>query len=269
VRLLSRLSEGELVQFETTPDIAGLFRQSAVRARSRRAWVNPLAFSMPLFDPSRLLDRLEPALRPLLHPATLALWRPRCCWAPSPPAQTGRSAGTRGEIPVDGVLPHARLDLLPVIKALHELAHALAVRRGGGEVHEMGITLLFFTPAPYVDASAANSFRDRWHRAAVSAAGIMVELGLAAAALFVWLEIEPGLPRDIAFVTLFLCAASSLLFNANPLLRFDGYHLLCDLLDLPNLAVRSQAYWMQQVLRLLGGTEQAPAPEVTRASANG
>jgi putative peptide zinc metalloprotease protein len=265
VRLLSRLSEGELVQFETTPDIAGLFRQRAVRARSRRAWVNPLAFSVPFFDPSRLLDRLEPALRPLLHPATLALWAVAVLLA-------AVAAGTNW----DALQEHAAKYMstayyltlawicYPVIKALHELAHAVAVRRGGGEVHEMGMTLLFFTPAPYVDASAANSFRDRWHRAAVSAAGIMVELGLAAAALFVWLEIEPGLPRDVAFVTLFLCAASSLLFNANPLLRFDGYHLLCDLLDLPNLAVRSQAYWTQHVLRLLGGTQQAPAPEVTR-----
>ena len=58
--------------------------------------------------------------------------------------------------------------------------------------------------------------------------------------------------RDIAFVTLFLCCASTLLFNANPLLRFDGYHLLCDLLELPNLAIRSQAYWMHLALRLLG-----------------
>ena len=265
VRILSRLSEGELVQFETTPDIAGLFRQRAVRARSRRPWVNPLTFSVPLFDPSRLLDRLEPALRPLLHPATLVLWAAAVLLA-AVAAGTHWSELQEHTAKYMSTAYYLTLAWIcyPVIKALHELAHAVAVRRGGGEVHEMGITLLFFTPAPYVDASAANSFRDRWHRAAVSAAGIMVELGLAAAALFVWLEIEPGLPRDIAFVTLFLCVASSLLFNANPLLRFDGYHLLCDLLDLPNLAVRSQAYWTQQVLRLLGGTQQTPAPEVTR-----
>jgi len=128
----------------------------------------------------------------------------------------------------------------------------------------MGVTLLFFTPAPYVDASAANAFRDRWHRAAVSAAGIMVELGLAAAALWVWLEVEPGPLSDFAFVVLFLCGASSLLFNGNPLLRFDGYHLLCDLLEMPNLAVRSQAYWTHLMLRLLGGTDGAPAPEMAR-----
>ena len=230
-----------------------------------RSWVNPLAFSVPFFDPSGLLDRLEPALRRLLHPATLALWAVAVLVA-AVAAGTHWAALQEHAAKYMSTAYYLTLAWIcyPVIKALHELAHAVAVRRGGGEVHEMGVTLLFFTPAPYVDASAANSFRDRWHRAAVSAAGIMVELGLAAAALFVWLEIEPGLPSDIAFVTLFLCGASSLLFNANPLLRFDGYHLLCDLLDLPNLAVRSQAYWMQHLLRLLGGAQQAPAPEVTR-----
>lgn len=265
VRLLSRLGESELVQFETMPDISGLFRQHKERARSRRPWVNPLAFPVPLFDPSRLLDRLEPALRPLLRPATLVLWIAAVCLA----------AVAAGEHWSD-LLAHAAKYMgtayylmlawicYPVIKGLHELAHAIAVRRWGGEVHEMGVTLLFFTPAPYVDASAANAFRDRWHRALVSAAGIMVELGLAAVALWVWLEIEPGLLSDIAFVVLFLCGASSILFNANPLLRFDGYHLLCDLLELPNLAVRSQAYWTHLMLRLLGGADQTQAPEMAR-----
>ena len=265
VRILSRLGEGELVQFETTPDIAGLFRQHAERARRRRPWVNPLAFPVPLFDPSRLLDSLEPALRPLLRPAALALWMAAVLLA-------AVAAGVHWS----ALQAHAAKYMVtayylmlawicyPVIKGLHELAHAIAVRRWGGEVHEMGVTLLFFTPAPYVDASAANAFRDRWHRAAVSAAGIMVELGLAAAALWVWLEVEPGPLSDFAFVVLFLCGASSLLFNGNPLLRFDGYHLLCDLLEMPNLAVRSQAYWTHLMLRLLGGTDGAPAPEMAR-----
>jgi len=265
VRLLSRLSEAELVQFETTPDIAGLFRQRAERARSRRPWVNPLAFSVPLFDPSRLLDRLEPALRPLLRPATLALWAVAVL-AAAVAAGTHWSALQAHAAKYMTTTYYLMLAWIcyPVIKGLHELAHAIAVRRWGGEVHEMGVTLLFFTPAPYVDATAANAFRDRWHRAAVSAAGIMVELGLAAAALLVWLEVESGLLSDVAFVVLFLCGASSLLFNGNPLLRFDGYHLFCDLLELPNLGVRSQAYWTHLALRLLGGADQASAPVVTR-----
>jgi len=259
VRIVARLSETELVQLETKPDIEGLFRKRAERSRRRRPWVNPLAVSLPLFDPSRLLERLQPVSRWLLHPAAFVLWTAAVLAA-------ALAAGAHWAALQDHAAKYMTtayyLTLAwicyPVIKGLHELAHALAVRRWGGEVHEMGITLLFFMPAPYVDASAANAFRDRWHRAAVSAAGIIVELGLAAAALFIWLEVEPGVLRDLAFVTLFLCCASTLLFNANPLLRFDGYHLLCDLLELPNLALRSQAYWMHLALRLLGGAAQPP-----------
>jgi len=265
VRILARLGEGEFVHFETTPDIAGLFRQREARARRRRPWVNPLAFSVPLFDPSRILDRLVPAARALPGAPLLALW-----------AVAVFAAAVGAASHWDALQAHAAKYMVsayyvvlawicyPVIKGLHELAHAIAVRLWGGEVHEIGVTLLFFTPAPYVDASAANAFRSRWHRAAVSAAGIMVELGLAAAALWVWLEVEPGRVSDVAWVVLFLCGASSLLFNGNPLLRFDGYHLLCDVLDLPNLAVRSRAYWTHLALRLIGGAVHTPEPAMLR-----
>jgi putative peptide zinc metalloprotease protein len=265
VRILARLSEAELVQFERRADIAGLFRQRAQRVRRRRPWVNPLAFSIPMLDPSRVLDRVEPVLRPLMRPVTLVVWAAVVILA-------AIAAGTNWP----ALQSHAATYMLtgyylilawvcyPVIKALHELAHAIAVRRWGGEVHEMGVTLMFFMPMPYTDASAANAFRNRWDRAAVSAAGIMVELGLAAVALGVWLEVEPGFIRDVAFVVLFLCGASSILFNANPLLRFDGYYLLCDVLALPNLALRSRAYWMHRVLSVLGGAERGEAPAMTR-----
>jgi len=263
VRIVARLGESELVQLETKPDIEGLFQKRTQRSRRRRPWVNPLAVSLPLFDPTRLLERLGPVSRWLLHPAAFALWAAAVLAA-------ALAAGAHWNALQDHAAKYMTtayyLTLAwicyPLIKGLHELAHALAVRRWGGEVHEMGITLLFFMPAPYVDASAANAFRDRWQRAAVSAAGIIVELGLAAVATFVWLELEPGVLRDLAFVTLFLCCASTLLFNANPLLRFDGYHLLCDVLEMPNLATRSQAYWMHLALRLLGGS--APAPVIGR-----
>lgn len=265
VRILSRMSDAELVQFERTPDIVGLFRNREQRERRRRPWVNPLAFSIPLFDPARVLDRLEPVLRPFMRPATFAVWVVIVILAAS-------TAGTHW----NELRAHAGIYMLtgyylmlawvcyPVIKGLHELAHALAVRRWGGEVHEMGVTLMFFMPMPYTDASAANAFRNRWDRAAVSAAGIMVELGLAAVALWLYLELGPGLLRDIAFVVLFLCGASSLFFNANPLVRFDGYYLFCDVLDLPNLGVRSRAYWMHRVLSVLGGADRADAPAMTR-----
>ncbi|HVE52162.1 MAG TPA: hypothetical protein VNB23_02135, partial [Ramlibacter sp.] len=150
----------------------------------------------------------------------------------------------------------------PLVKAVHELGHALAVRRFGGEVHEVGISLLLLTPAPYVDASAANAFTTARQRAAVSAAGIMVELALAALALAAWLAFSPGVLRDAALVVVLICSLSTVLFNANPLLRLDGYHLLCDLLQLPNLATRSQAWWASQWRRLVGAEDALPASAI-------
>jgi putative peptide zinc metalloprotease protein len=147
----------------------------------------------------------------------------------------------------------------PLVKSLHELGHALAVRRFGGRVHEVGISLLLLTPAPYVDASAANAFASARQRALVSAAGILVELALAAVAMFAWTVLAPGLLRDAASVVLLICTISTVLFNANPLVRLDGYYLLCDLLQLPNLAQRSQAWWASAWRRLIGAEPPLPA----------
>jgi putative peptide zinc metalloprotease protein len=141
----------------------------------------------------------------------------------------------------------------PPIKLLHELGHGLAVRHWGGEVHEAGVGLFVLTPAPYVDASASAGFRRRRQRAAVAAIGIMVEFALAAMALLVWLNIQPGTLRDLAFVTMTVASVSTLVFNANPLLQFDGYHVLCDVLDLPNLGTRSRRFWVLLLQRAVFG----------------
>ncbi|NIO11783.1 MAG: peptidase M50, partial [Deltaproteobacteria bacterium] len=113
----------------------------------------------------------------------------------------------------------------PFLKAFHEFGHGFAVKVKGGEVHEMGIMLLVFTPIPYVDASAASAFRERRERVIVGAAGMMVELFIAALALFVWINIEPGPIRSLAYNVIFIAGVSSILFNGNPLLRYDAYYI--------------------------------------------
>ena len=259
IRVLSQLSESELLHYATKPDIEALFRVHGERRRRRaRERVNPLAFRVPLIDPSAMLRRIEPLLPVLFHPATIALWA-ACTLAGVMAAAVNwqvLAAHAGAHMMTPRYLLLAWL-CYPVIKALHELAHAAAVKRWGGEVREAGITLLVFTPAPYVDASAATAFRDRRQRAAVSAAGIMVELLLASLALWVWLGVQPGLVRDIAFVTLFIGSVSTLAVNGNPLLRFDGYYLLSDALDVPNLASRSTAYWVYLLQRYV---LRAPGP---------
>jgi putative peptide zinc metalloprotease protein len=130
----------------------------------------------------------------------------------------------------------------PVVKALHELGHGYAVKLKGGEVHEIGVMFLVLIPVPYVDASAASGFRDKHERMLVGAAGVMVELALAALALIVWLNVEEGAVHAVAYNVMLIGGVSTLLFNGNPLLRFDGYYVLCDLVEIPNLRQRSQQY---------------------------
>ena len=108
------------------------------------------------------------------------------------------------------------------------MGHGLATRVRGGEVHEMGIMLLVFFPIPYVEASSASAFVKKTDRMLVGAAGMLTELFIAALAFYLWLLLEPGFARSLAYNVIVLASVTTLLFNANPLLRYDGYYILAD-----------------------------------------
>lgn len=259
-------TQGEVIQLLGRLDQAGMLVQEAggapgapargARGRTRRtgAFVNPFALKIPLGNPGRLLDHLGPLPEYLFNVWSLWLWIGVALFTLFSAAGdwNALSAHARAYMATPRHLVLAWL-LFPLLKTVHELAHALAVRRWGGEVREAGFSLFVLVPAPYVDASAANAFRIRSQRAIVGLAGIMAEFAVAAFALLVWLNVQPGLVQDAAFVTLFLAGVTTVLFNANPLLSFDGYYVLCDLLDLPNLSSRSRAWWADRLRRLAFG----------------
>jgi putative peptide zinc metalloprotease protein len=120
--------------------------------------------------------------------------------------------------------------------------------------------LLIFVPVPYVDASASAVFRSKWNRATVGAAGIMVEAALASIALMVWIAVEPGLVRAFAFNVILIGGVSTLLFNGNPLLKFDGYYVLSDLLEIPNLGSRANKYVIYLIQRYAFGIGGISSP---------
>src|SRR5689334_14374254 len=155
----------------------------------------------------------------------------------------------------------------PIIKALHELGHGMAVKAWGGEVHEAGVSLLLLVPAPFVDASAASAFPEKYRRVVVGAAGILVELFLAALAWFVWVRVSDGAVRDIAFVVMVVGGVSTVLFNGNPLLRFDGYYIFSDLIDIPNLGPRANGYVGYLCQRYLLGAQGVASPITGRGEA--
>jgi putative peptide zinc metalloprotease protein len=150
--------------------------------------------------------------------------------------------------------------IYPLVKILHEVGHAFAVKKWDGEVHEMGVMLLALTPIPYIDATASASLSEKRRRIAVAAMGMMVELLLASLALFVWLNVETGLISALAYNVMLIGSVSTILFNGNPLLRYDGYYMLADLIEIPNLGQRSTRYLGYLVQRSLLGIETAESP---------
>jgi putative peptide zinc metalloprotease protein len=138
-----------------------------------------------------------------------------------------------------------------VIKTLHEFGHATTCRHFGGEVHEMGVCILCFTPCGYVDASDAWMMRRQRHKLFTTIAGVFTELIMACIAAHFWLVLPDGLARNVAFNAMLVASINTIVFNINPLMRFDGYYVLCDLLEIPNLrskAISFCSYHLQRVL---------------------
>jgi putative peptide zinc metalloprotease protein len=252
VQLLGQLHTNDLIAGDVPPDARELFerQQKASRSKLLQWLMNPMALRFPLVDPNNFLTRTMPLVRPLLTRSGGMLWL-----ATVLPALllAVRYWPELTENISDRVLPAGNLLLIaalyPVIKLLHELGHGYKTKAHGGDVHELGVMLLVLLPMPYVEASASAGFRSKWTRCGVGVAGIMVELFIAALALYVWLLVEPGLVRALAFNVMLTASVSTVLFNGNPLLRYDGYYVLADAIEVPNLALRGRQYWAYLVRR--------------------
>ncbi len=268
IQLLGQLHGADLLATDVPPDALELFDrgQREASAKRRRSWVNPMTIRVPLWDPGRFLDHHLAVCRALWSRPMGLLWLAVVLPAALMlPAQWGELTGNLS----DRVLQADNLLLLvlvfPLIKLLHEMGHATATRAAGGEVHDMGLMVLVLMPVPYVDASAASVLRSRWQRALIGAAGMAVELFIAALAFYVWLVVEPGLVRAVCFNVIFIAGISTLIFNGNPLLRYDAYYILADLIELPNLAAQSARYWGYLLQRYLLRLRDVESPAQTRS----
>jgi putative peptide zinc metalloprotease protein len=259
IRLLSNLHQNDLIQYRGSPDIADLLERQQRQAGQilRQNLTNPMTFRIPLWDPDAFLTRTLPFVRPLTGWFGLALWL--AVVTAGLVTMLMHWSALAGGV-ADQLLTASNLMITlityPLLKALHELAHGYLARARGGEVREMGIMFLVFFPVPYVDASSSAAFRNKWQRAAVAAGGIFVETFVAAAAMIVWAGAEPGLVRAVAFNLVMVGGLSTLIVNGNPLLKFDGYYVLSDLIEIPNLATRANRFWGYLVQRYLFGAQQ-------------
>jgi putative peptide zinc metalloprotease protein len=266
IQLLSQLYAADALQCDVPPDVTAMLlsydRQR--RRRWRSQLLNPLFWRFPLFDPERILQRLLPIAGCLFSRAGAMLWLVVVSVAMALAAMHWDELTHNV---TDRVLTPQNLILLwllfPLVKILHEFGHACATRLYGGEVHEMGVLLLVLQPVPYVDASSASAFRAKWQRIVVGAAGMLVELFIASLAFFAWLNVEPGAVRAVSYNIMLIAGISTVLFNVNPLLRYDGYYIFADYLEIPNLRARAQAYLGYLCERYLFGRREAASDTVT------
>jgi putative peptide zinc metalloprotease protein len=261
IQLLGQLHAADLLQTDVTPDVAELFSRSAreEKSRARRSYGNPMAIRLPLWDPDRVLNRFLPLIRLIWSRAGALVWLavvlPTLFLIPPHWPELSNNFSDR-VLAVDNLF--ILYLVFPILKAFHELGHATATKAGGGEVHDLGLIFLVMMPIPYVEASASSTFKSKYQRALVGAAGVAVELFIAALAFYLWLLIEPGTARAVLFNVMIIAGVSTVIFNGNPLLRYDAYYILADLTEIPNLGARSQRYWIYLLQRYLLGADETP-----------
>jgi putative peptide zinc metalloprotease protein len=267
IRLLSQLHAVDAFQVDVVPDTSEMLKrfEKGRHSKWKQNLRSPLFMRFALLDPERFLTRFQGLVRPFFSWAGVILW---FIVVGGAVFQVGVHWPELTKNITDRILAPKNLVILwltfPFLKAFHEFGHGFAVKIRDGEVHEMGIMLLVFTPIPYVDASAASAFREKRKRVLVGAAGMAVEIFIAALAVFVWINVEPGAIRSVAYNVIFIAGVSSVLFNGNPLLRYDAYYILADLLEIPNLGSRGIRYVTYLMQRYLLGVRDAEPPLATR-----
>lgn len=265
IQLLAQLYFANLLYYENPADSARLFdRYKRRKQRELQAKLLSIMFiRLPLLDPEFILRRLMPLTRLLISPIGAVLWLVVVGLACKLAIDRFDAVTEQ----VQGILAPDNLFFLYtgliLIKTLHEFGHAMVCKRFGGEVHTMGVMLLVFTPLPYMDATSSWSFRSRWHRALVGAAGMIFEIFIAGLATFVWAYSGPGIVHSLAYNMMFIASVSTVLFNINPLLRFDGYYIFSDLLEIPNLHTRALQHLKHLAERYLFGLRESYSPAQT------
>lgn len=269
IQMLAQLYQANLIVSDVPPDTARLFeRQKKHKQRELRSRLMSVFFlRMRLWDPDSFLKRTLPYVGWIFSRWMAVVWVAVIGLGLA--MALGEWDRLRDQ--TAGVLEPGNLLLLylafALAKVVHEFGHAYACRRFGGEVHAMGLTLLVFTLVPFVDATAAWAFRDRRRRVIVGLAGMIPELFLAAIAAMIWANTGAGLVNGICYNLMLVASVSTVLFNANPLLRFDGYYVLADLTDTPNLQQRAQQQLLHTIESRVFGGRNTSAPARSRREA--
>ncbi len=272
VELIHQLYNANLLALDTSPETEQLLRRGRERRKRKiqSQAIGIMYFRMRLFNPDAILTAIEPVLRPLINRWGLLLWAGLMISALYALLQSGWGDLTDPETFATAIAPANWPWLIVVFivaKAIHETGHGVITKRFGGQVPEFGVMLLVLFPAPYVDASSCWALPSKWKRMAVGAGGMIFELAIAAVAAHVWLATRTsgGIVHQLAYNTMLTASVTTILFNANPLMRFDGYYILSDLLEMPNLMQRSMNQIKYHFQRWFYRIENARPPTEIRS----
>jgi putative peptide zinc metalloprotease protein len=262
IKLLSQLYSANLLHCQLPPDSAKLFSQYKKRKQKEiQSQLRSIMFiRIPLFDPEPALKYFMPLINLIVGWLGLIIWLTVITGAL-------KMVFDRFDMVLDqfqSILAPGNLFMLyagiVLIKTVHELGHAIICKKYGGEVHTIGVMFLVFVPLPFMDASSSWGFRSRWHRILVSAGGIIFELFVAGICAFVWAKTGSGTVHSLAYNMMLVASVSTLLFNINPLLKLDGYYILSDILDIPNLHQRVKLHFTHIVERYIFGLSSSFSP---------
>jgi putative peptide zinc metalloprotease protein len=248
LRFAAQLHEASLAQLDTAEQAKVLIKRRRKNQWKRigQGFANILYLKIPIIDPERLLTWMYPYFRWIFTPYFVAFSIGLMLAAITLVA--GQWDSFTAKLPTFEsffnwrTLPYLWASLA-VIKIIHEFGHGLTAKHYGSEVHEMGMLFLVLTPALYCDVTDSWLLKNKWHRIWIAAAGIYVECFLAAIATFAWWYSTPGLFQSLMLSTMFICSVNTILFNANPLLRYDGYYVAADWLEIPNLRLKSTQFF--------------------------
>lgn len=232
------LSNAQLIRVADLQSI-----QNRVKANDKAKLLsrfNPIFQKLPLAHPTKLLEQTQTIGNLLFSTPMLFVWI-------SVLALAGYSISnhwTAFSAASAGILSGNRwlwlLGVWVLMKAIHEFGHAAACHRFGGHVRETGLAFICFFPVAYVDVSSSWRFSSKWHRMTVAAAGIYVELWIAAVAAIAWCWVSDSIVRDLLYNITIVSSVTTIFFNANPLMKFDGYFVLSDYVESPSLYQKSQ-----------------------------
>ena len=263
---VSTFVRDEVVVVDSKDDGQRLFSRN--KQLSKKGWSNylsnPLAIKLPGWNLTTVFDQLMPltkwAVRPLSFVVISLLGMAAIILVALNSAEVFARLPMATEFFVSQNIISI-LFCLSAIKLIHEFSHAMVCRHLGAECHEVGLMFLVFTPCMYCDVSDSWMIQSKWKRIAIAIAGIATDVFLASIATILWWFSDPGVLNSFCLNIMFIAGLGSVLFNANPLLRYDGYFVLSDLVGIPNLWIRSKEQMLKQLNGWLWGIESNESSE--------